>query len=176
MSGHNKWSKIKRQKGAADTARSAAFGKIANQITIESKKCGGDANSVALRSLIEKARGINMPKENIERAIARGTATNAASLESVTYESYGPGGSAIIIDAFTDNRNRTAQEVKHILTKNGLSLASQGSASWAFEKTHEGYIPQTTVTLSDEDGERLAEIVDLLEENADVEAVYTNAE
>lgn len=176
MSGHNKWSKIKRQKGAADTARSAAFGKMANQITIESKKCAGDMNSIALRSLIEKARAINMPKENIERAVVRGTANDAASLESVTYEAYGPGGVAIIIDAFTNNRNRTAQEVKHILTKNGLSLASQGSALWAFEKTHEGYTPKSTVAISEEDGEKLGDIVDQLEELGDVEEVYTNAE
>jgi YebC/PmpR family DNA-binding regulatory protein len=176
MSGHNKWSKIKRQKGAADLARSAAFGKLARRITVESKKCGGDVNSVSLRAVIDKAREMNMPKENIERAVSKGTSTDAGNLESVTYEAYGPGGVAIIIDALTDNRNRTAQEVKHILTKNGLALAAQGSAAWAFQKTHDGYIPQTMVTLSESDGERLGEIIDLLDENDDVEEVYTNAE
>jgi YebC/PmpR family DNA-binding regulatory protein len=176
MSGHNKWSKIKRQKGAADSARSAAFGKLARRITLESKKCGGDTNSPALRAAIDKAREVNMPKENIERAISKGTSVDAGNLESVTYESYGPGGVAIIIDALTDNRNRTAQEVKHILTKNGLALASQGSAAWAFEKTHAGYVPKSTVTISESDGEKLGEIIDQLDANDDVEEVYTNAE
>jgi YebC/PmpR family DNA-binding regulatory protein len=176
MSGHNKWSQIKRQKGAADAARSNAFGKIARRIIVESKAAHGDVNAINLRSVIAKARELNMPKDKIMAAVAKGISTDAGALESVTYESYGPGGVAIIIDALTDNRNRTAQEIKHILTKNGLILASQGSASWAFEKINNGYVPKTTISLSDDDKKTLLNIIEELEDNDDVEEVYTNAE
>jgi len=176
MSGHNKWSQIKRQKGAADAAKSNAFGKLARRIIVESKAAKGDVNAINLRSVIEKARQLNMPKEKIMAAVAKGVSTDAGAMESVTYESYGPGGAAIIIEALTDNRNRTAQDIKHILTKNGLALAAQGSAAWAFAKTSEGYIPQSTVSLSVADNETLMKIMEELDSHDDVEDVYTNAE
>jgi YebC/PmpR family DNA-binding regulatory protein len=176
MSGHNKWSKIKRQKGASDAAKSNIWGKIAKRIAVESKLAGGDVNSPTLRTMIDKAKKENMPKENIERAIAKGTATDAALLESITYETYGPGGAAIVIEALTDNRNRTAQEIKHLLSKNGLALAAPGSALWAFEKTHEGYTPKTMVPISEDDDKKLMEIMEAIDEHDDVEEVYTNAE
>ncbi|HWP61262.1 MAG TPA: YebC/PmpR family DNA-binding transcriptional regulator [Candidatus Paceibacterota bacterium] len=175
MSGHNKWSKIKRQKGAADVAKSNVWGKLGKRIAIESKAAKGDANSPGLRSWIEKAKKENMPKENIERAIAKGISADASTMESVTYETYGPGGTAIIIAAVTDSRNRTAQEIKHLLSKNGLALAAPGSAAWAFTKTADGYEPHTTVPLSEEDGAKLGEILEQIEENDDVEEVFTNA-
>lgn len=176
MSGHNKWSQIKRQKGAADAARSNAFGKIARRIIVESKAAKGDVNTVGLRSVIAKARELNMPKDKIMAAVAKGVSNDAGAMESVTYESYGPGGAAIIIDALTDNRNRTAQDIKHILTKNGLTLAAQGSAAWAFEKTSGGYAPKTTVPLSETDNEALVKILEEIDAHDDVEEVYTNAE
>lgn len=176
MSGHNKWSKIKRQKGASDAAKSNAWGKIGKRISVESKLVHGDINSPTLRTLIEKAKKENMPKENIERAVARGIASDAADLESITYETYGPGGAAIVINAVTDNRNRTAQEIKHLLSKNGLALAAPGSALWAFEKTHEGYEPKTGVPISEEDNQKLMQILEAIDEHDDVEDVYTNAE
>ncbi len=176
MSGHNKWSKIKRQKGAADTAKSTVWGKLAKRIAVESKIAGGDVNSASLRSVIEKAREVNMPKENIERAVAKGASADAAALESVIYETYGPGGCGIVIVALTDNRNRTAQEINHLLSKNDLGLAAHGSAMWAFEKTAEGYEPKTTVPLSDADGEALGKILEQIEEHDDVEDVFTNVE
>ncbi|MBI5003806.1 YebC/PmpR family DNA-binding transcriptional regulator [Candidatus Kaiserbacteria bacterium] len=177
MSGHNKWSQIKRQKGAADAAKSNAFGKLARRIIVESKAAKGDVNAVGLRSVIEKARQINMPKDKIMAAVAKGVSTDSGTLESVVYESYGPGGAAIIISALTDNRNRTAQDVKHILTKNGLALAGLGSAAWAFARLPDGtYDAQTTVPLSETDNEALMKIMDELDNHDDVEEVYTNAE
>jgi len=176
MGGHNKWSQIKRQKGANDAAKSNVWGKLAKRIAVESKKANGDVNSPALRAIIETAKKENMPKDNIERAVARGTSADASSLESVTYETYGPGGSAIVIEALTDSRNRTAQEIKHLLSKNGLALAAPGSALWAFEKSGEGYTPKTTVPLSDTDNAALMKILEEIDAHDDVENVYTNAE
>lgn len=175
MSGHNKWSKIKRQKGASDAARSDAWGKLAKRIAVESKLVKGDVNSPTLRTMIEKAKKENMPKDNIERAVAKGISEGAASLEHIIYETYGPGGAAIIIQTVTDSRNRTAQEIKHVLSKNGLALAAPGSALWAFEKTAEGYEPKTTVPLSETDHEALIKILEVIDAHDDVEEVSTNA-
>lgn len=175
MAGHNKWSKIKHKKAASDAQKSKVFGKMARLIAIESKKANGDTSAPGLRAAIEKARGENMPKDNIERAIAKGTSGDSAALESVLYEMYGPGGSAVLIDILTDNRNRTAAEIRHLLSKNGYELATPGSAAWAFTKTAEGYTPQTTVTVDEAAGEKLGAIIDTLEEHDDVQEVYTNA-
>ncbi len=176
MGGHNKWSQIKRQKGANDGAKAQVWGKLSRRITVESKKAGDDVNSATLRTIIERARKENMPKDAIDRAVAKGVSSDASSLESITYETYGPGGAAIIIEALTDSRNRTAQELKHLLSLNGIALASPGSALWAFEKTHEGYEPKTTVKLSDADHTKLVEILEKIDAHDDVEEVYTNAE
>ncbi len=176
MAGHSKWAQIKRQKGKTDAARSAAFGKLARRITVESKKAKGDVNAATLRAAIEKAKAANMPKENIERAVAKGTSADAAALEAVTYETYGPGGAAIIIEALTDSRNRTSQEIKHLLSEHNLSLAAQGSALWAFEKAADGYTAKTMVPLSEEDNEKLMKILEEIDAHGDVENVYTNAE
>jgi YebC/PmpR family DNA-binding regulatory protein len=176
MSGHSKWSKIKRQKGAADVARGVAFGKIGKRISVESRLAHGDTNAIGLRSAIEKAREANMPKDRILAAIAKGVGSEAETLESITYEAYGPGGCAIIIETLTDSRNRAAQEIKHVLSKNGLALAAPGSAAWAFTHSHEGYAPQSTVPLSEADSESLNKILEEIDAHDDVEAVYTNAE
>ena len=177
MSGHNKWAQIKRQKGANDAAKSNVWGKLSRRITIESKKAGGDVTSPTVRTLIDTARASNMPKDAIERAVQKGTGAGADTLEAITYEAYGPGGAAIIIETLTDSRNRTAQEVKHLLTKNGLALASQGSAMWAFEKdTEGGFVAKATVPLSEEDSAKLMTILEAIDANDDVENVYTNAE
>jgi len=176
MSGHNKWSQIKHRKGAADAAKSNIWGKISKRITVESKKANGDVNSPTLRTLIETARAANMPKDNIERAVAKGISADAAALESITYETYGPGGAAIVIEVLTDSRNRTAQELKHLLTENGLALAAPGSALWAFEKTTTGWNPKTMVPLSETDNAKLMEVLEKIDAYDDVEEVYTNAE
>lgn len=177
MSGHNKWAQIKRQKAATDAHKSNVWGKLGKRITIESKIANGDVNAANLRSAIEVAKKANMPKDTIERAIAKGIAADAAVLESVTYETYGPGGCAIIIDALTDSRNRTAQEIKHLLSELGLALAAPGSALWAFTKSPTGeYTATTTVPLSETDNEQLMKILEKIDANDDVQEVYTNAE
>lgn len=176
MSGHNKWSQIKRQKGAADAQKGRVFSKFASLIAVESRKVNGNVNSPSLSSMIERAKKESMPKENIERAVAKGIGVGASTLEETMYETFGPGGTAIIITAVTDNNNRTAPEIKHILSKKGYALGSPGSASWAFTKTSDGYVPQNPMELNDTDGEVLAELVEALEEQSDVQDVYTTAD
>jgi YebC/PmpR family DNA-binding regulatory protein len=176
MSGHNEWAQIKRQKGAADAAKSNLWGKLGKRIAVESKKAGGDVNSPGLRTMIETAKKTNMPKDTIERAVAKGISADANALEQITYETYGPGGAGIVIEAVTDSRNRTAQEIKHLLVENGLSLAAPGSATWAFEKTAEGWSPKTMVPLSEQDNEKLMQVLEKIDAHDDVENVYTNAE
>jgi len=116
-----------------------------------------------------------MPNDTIDRAIKKATTDNA-QMENITYESYGPGGIAILIEALTDNRNKAAQEIKAILAKNSCELAAPGSASWAFTKGHEGMVANMTMPLEDSDIEKLQALVEALEENDEVQAVYTNAE
>lgn len=177
MSGHNKWSKIKNKKAVTDAYKAKVFTKLVRYITVESKKAKGDINSPGLRTAIEKARAENVPKDNIERAIKKGTTNDAGEMEQITYESYGPGGSALIIEALTDNRNKAAQEIKHILSKNGFELAAQGSALWAFTKNPGGgWTPNSGMQISEEDGNKLSELIEELEENDEVQEVYTNAE
>lgn len=176
MGGHNKWSQIKRQKGANDAAKSRVWAKLSRRLTVESKKANGDSNAANVRSVIETARKENMPKDAIERAIHKGTTADAGTLETVTYEIYGPGGAAVVIQALTDNKNRTLQELKAIFAKHDLALAAPGSALWAFEKTAEGYTPTTTVPLSEDDNTKLMTIMELIDALDDVEDVFTNAE
>lgn len=176
MAGHNKWAQIKRQKGAADAAKSNLWGKLGKRIAVESKKANGDVNAANLRAIVETAKKTNMPKDTIERAIVKGTSLDAASLEQVTYEAYGPGGAAIIISAVTDNTNRTLQELKAIFAKHDISLAAPGSALWAFDKTDEGYVPKSTISLPEAEDASLMKIMELIDALDDIEDVYTNAE
>ena len=176
MSGHNKWSKIKRQKEKTDGQKSKIFGKMVKLITVEAKKAHGNLSAPGLKNAIEKAKAVNVPNDNIERAIKKSTEVGA-EMQSITYEAYGPGGCAIIIEALTDNHNKAAQEIKHILADHGYTLAGIGSATWAFTRTPDmEWQAQTTIPLSDEDGEKLGELVDTLEENDEEQDVYTNAE
>ena len=176
MSGHNKWSKIKHKKAATDAARSKIFSKHSSLIAMESRKVNGDINSPGLAAAIERAKKDSMPKENIERAVAKGAGTDGSKLEEVMYEGYGPGGVALLIQAVTDNNNRTAPEIRHIFSKAGLELGTPGSAAWAFEKTDNGYKPTTPMELDDETGEKLAEFIEKLEENDDITNVYSTAD
>jgi YebC/PmpR family DNA-binding regulatory protein len=177
MSGHSKWKQIKEKKGVADKKRSKEFSRFSRLITVESRVAKGSVNSPNLRSVIERARAADMPKENIERAVAKGIGIGAESLEQITYETYGPGGVGILIDVFTDNKNRTNQELKFLLSEAGYQMATPGSASWAFSKSPEGeWKAATTVPVSDEDAEKLASLVEKLEAHQDVENVSTNAE
>src|SRR5581483_398087 len=169
MAGHSKWAQIKRQKAVTDAAKSRAFSRFARLITIESKKANGNASSPGLVSAIERAKAANMPKDNIERAIAKGTSKDANELENVAYEFYGPGGVAIVVSALTDNKNRTTQEVKHLLSKNGYELGTPGSALWAFSKTPSGqYVPnEPLMDVAGTDEEKLGQILELLDEHED---------
>jgi YebC/PmpR family DNA-binding regulatory protein len=177
MSGHNKFSKIKHQKAANDAKKSNVFGKLVRFITVEAKKSGGNLKSPGLALAIEKARKENMPNDTIERAIKKATTDNSAQMENIQYESYGPGGIAILVEVLTDNRNKAAQEIKAILARHGAELASPGSASWAFAKGPDGVIAATTtMPLEDEDIEKLQALVEALEENEEVQEVFTNAE
>ncbi len=137
MSGHSKWSSIKHKKGAADAKRGQLFSKLSRAIIVAAKEGGPDpTGNLALQNAIEKARSYSMPKENIERAIAKGSGADAdaASFETVVYEGYGPEGVAVLVEALTDNRNRTASEVRHAFTKHGGNLGTTGAVAWQFER------------------------------------------
>ena len=137
MSGHSKWSTIKRKKGAADAKRGALFGKLSKAITIAAREGGGDAEmNPALSLAVQKAKDGNMPNDNIQRAIDKGTGSgaDAAAIERITYEGYAPGGVAVLVDVVTDNRNRTASDVRYIFSKNGGKLGTSGSVAYLFER------------------------------------------
>jgi YebC/PmpR family DNA-binding regulatory protein len=137
VSGHSKWSSIKHKKGAADAKRGKLFSKLSRAIIVAVKEGGPDpANNLALQNAIEKARSYSMPKENIERAIARGSGADAdaSAFEQIVYEGYGPNGVAVIVEALTDNRNRTASEVRHAFDKNDGNLGTSGAVTWLFER------------------------------------------
>jgi YebC/PmpR family DNA-binding regulatory protein len=177
MSGHNKWKQIKEKKGKTDAQKSKAFSRYAKLISVEAKKAGGNRDAPGLKAVIERAKKENMPNENIDRAVKKAFEAGGSSMETVIYEAYGPGGSALIIEALTDNRNKAAQEVKIALGKHGISLASPGSALWAFHKTADNRLePSTTVELSDDDLLILEKIVNELENSDEVQEVITNAE
>jgi YebC/PmpR family DNA-binding regulatory protein len=137
MSGHSKWSTIKRKKGAIDVRRGKIFTKIIKEITLATRLGGGDPETNArLRQAILAAKDENMPKDNIERAIKKGTGAgaDAVTYEEVTYEGYGPGGAAVLVEVMTDNKNRTVAEVRHIFSKHGGNLGENGCVAWIFEK------------------------------------------
>jgi YebC/PmpR family DNA-binding regulatory protein len=135
MAGHSKWAQIKRQKGATDAKRGQLFTKLGREVTVAAKQGGGDPDTnPRLRLAIDKARDANMPKDTIERAIKRATGEGAsAELQEIVYEGYGPGGVAIIIEALTDNRNRTVSDLRYAFTQAGGNLGESGSVAWQFE-------------------------------------------
>jgi YebC/PmpR family DNA-binding regulatory protein len=137
VSGHSKWSTIKHKKGAADAKRGKLFSKLSRGIMVAAKEGGADpASNQALQNAIDKARSYSMPKDNIERAIAKGAGegTDGSSFETVVYEGYGPEGVAVLVEALTDNRNRTASDVRHLFTKFGGNLGATGAVAWQFER------------------------------------------
>jgi len=137
MSGHSKWSSIKHKKGAADARRGKLFTKLARAITVAARDGGPDPEgNPALATAVQKARDASMPKDNIQRAIDRGSGvgSDAAAIESILFEGYGPGGAAILVEALTDNRNRASADVRHAFTKHHGSLGEPGSVAWIFEK------------------------------------------
>jgi len=151
MSGHSKWHSIKHQKGAADAARGKLFARLARQIEVAARAGGGDVEAnPTLRTMVQKARDASMPKDNIDRAIKRGTGElEGVTYEAVTYEGYAPNGVAVYVEALTDNRNRTGAEVKNIFSRNGGSLAEPGAVGWQFER--KGAITVDKAAASEDD-------------------------
>lgn len=175
MSGHNKWSKIKRKKEVLDGKKSKIFSKHAVMISNEVKKAGGDTNASTVRAAVERAKADSMPADNISRALEKGKGSGSEMTE-VTFEAFGPGGTALLAIALTDNNNRTSQEVRHIFTKLGYAMGTPGSSAWAFTKREGRYIPTMPMALDDADGEKLSELVDALEDHDDIQDVFTSAD
>jgi len=137
LSGHSKWSSIKHKKGAVDAKRGKLFSKLSRSIIVAAKEGGGDpANNIQLQNAIEKAKSYSMPKDNIDRAIAKGSGADADAdaFETIVYEGYGPEGVAVIVEALTDNKNRTAADVRHLFAKHGGNLGATGAVAWQFER------------------------------------------
>lgn len=162
MAGHSKWANIKHKKAAADAVKGKVFSKIAKEIMVAARSGGGDVTAnITLRALIQKARAVNMPSDNIDRAIKRGTGElEGMVLEEIIYEGYGPGGVSVVVQTLSDNRNRTASEVRHAFSKNGGNLAGAGSVTRSFKRR--GYF---TLPASAVEEDRLLEIA--LEAGAD---------
>jgi YebC/PmpR family DNA-binding regulatory protein len=136
MSGHSKWATTKHRKGAKDSARAKVFAKLIRQVEVAAREGGGDANTnAALRTMFQKAREASVPIDTIERAIKRGTGElEGVRYEAISYEGYGPGGVAVIVETLSDNRNRTSAEIKHLFGKNGGAIAEPGAVSWQFDR------------------------------------------
>lgn len=149
MSGHSKWSTIKRKKGAADAKRGAIFTRLAREITIAARDGGDPDTNFRLRLAVEKARGENMPKDNIERAIKKGSGEDkdSAVFEELTLEGYGPHGSAIMVSCVTDNRNRTISEVRHAFSKAGGNMAEAGAVGWQFDRKSYFSFPSSAIVF-----------------------------
>lgn len=176
MSGHSRWSTIKHKKGAADARRGKLFTRLIKEMTVAARMGGGDVNGNArLRAAVAEAKANNMPKDTIERAVKRGTGEiEGASYEEITYEGYGPGGVALLVDVMTDNTHRTTPEIRHIFEKNGGNLGTPGSVRFQFER--KGYF---TIEKSAVNEDKLMEIVleagaDDLQSNPDAFEVYTS--
>ena len=180
MSGHSKWSKIKRQKGVADVKKGKIFSQLSKAITLTAKSGGGDASmNPALKLAIEKAKQANMPLDNIEKAIKKGTGElEGGTIEEVLYEAYGPEGIALIVEGTTDNTNRTVAEIKHILSQNNGRLGEVGSVKWMFDRFGYIEVDKKEIGLSDDDLEMAiidsgAEDFKLID---DIIVVYTKPE
>ncbi|MGH9408821.1 MAG: YebC/PmpR family DNA-binding transcriptional regulator [Vicinamibacterales bacterium] len=161
MSGHSKWHTIKHKKGAADAKRGKIFTRVIKELTVAARNGGGDIESnPRLRTIVAEAKAVNMPADNIKRAIQRGTGElPGVSYDEITYEAYGPGGVAIMIEALTDNKNRTVGEMRHALSKHGGNLGEANSVAWMFEK--KGYIVvEKSKTAGDKEEELLSAVID----------------
>ncbi len=174
MSGHNKWSTIKHKKGKADAARGKIFTKIIKEMAIAARLGGGDINSnPRLRLAVDKAKAANMPKDNIERAIKKGTGElEGVNYEEVTYEGYGPAGVAVIIEVTTDNKNRVVAEIRHIMQKCNGNLGENGCVSFMFDRKGVMYISKETVTEEKLTEDALSLPVTDIQDDGDEFAVY----
>jgi len=176
MSGHNKWSSIKHQKGATDAKRGKIFSKMSKMISIVAKKGGDPKINSSLRLVVEKAKSVNMPKDKIESAIKRGTGQDKSTqLEEITYEAYGPNGTPLIIETITDNKNRTVSEIKHILNTYNGKLAESGSVKYLFSKQEEEWKPNYLTDITDENlKSQLIKLFNALDDHDDIKDIYSN--
>lgn len=178
MAGHSKWHNIKHKKAIVDAKRGKVFTKFSKQISVAVKEAGGDVDHPNVQAAIEKAKKHSVPKDNIERAINKGKDTNSAAMEEVIYEGYGPGGVGFIVEAITDNRNRTGQEVRHTFSKAGYGMGVPGSVAWAFSKNTDGEWEANAdmqLELDEDTAVKVDEFTQTLEELDDTTAVITNA-
>lgn len=166
MSGHNKWAQIKHKKAITDRKKGQIFSKLSREITLIARDNPDPETNYRLKTVVNKARSLNMPQDNIDRAIKRVADRNQAALEQLQLEAVGPGGAAIIINAITDNRNRTINELKTLLNSLGLKSVPPGSLKWMMN---------SPVTLNDDDRQNLERIIDSLDEHDDIQEVHTNA-
>src|SRR6266446_5102160 len=185
MAGHSKWKQIKRKKAVTDQRRGALFTKLIREITIAAKQGGGDpAGNARLRTAIDAAKAENMPLDNIERAVKKGTGElEGVTYEEVTYEAYGPGGAALLIEATTDNANRTVAEIRNAFQRHGGNLGATNSVAWMFDRKAQrigvqtaeiAYLPKSTVKVDGKDAKHLLALIDALEEMDDVAKVSSN--
>lgn len=178
MAGHNKWKQIKERKGVQDAKKSQNFAKLASAIVIAAREETNPDFNPRLRTLIDKARELGMPQDNITRAIERASSREEA-LESLLLEAYGPGGTAILIEAITPSKNKTIAEIKHLLKEHNGKWAEPGSVRWAFETTSgesQSWTAKFTQQVTEPEKEVLQKIIEILEEHEDVQKVYTNAQ
>ncbi|MDP3762740.1 MAG: YebC/PmpR family DNA-binding transcriptional regulator [bacterium] len=177
MSGHSRWAQIKHKKAATDAKKGKLFSRLSRLITLAAKELGPDPKTnPRLAAAIDEARKANMPSDNIERAVKRAGEKESANLKEVSYEAHGPGGTALIVNAVTDNPNRTTNEIKRLLTEHGAKLGEMGSAMWAFEKRDGDFIAKFPQTLTGEDSKKFETLLEALSDQDDVEEVYSNAQ
>jgi YebC/PmpR family DNA-binding regulatory protein len=174
MSGHSKWANIKHRKGAVDAKRSKTFSYHAKVIAIFAKNDPNPETNPSLRAAINRAREDSVPSSNIERAIKK--ANEVGNLEQLRYEAYGPEGVAILIDAITDNNNRTFSEIRKVLSDNNSKIAEPGSVLWSFEKKEDGWIPKFPQKISGDAKKTISKLTETLNDHDDVKSVTTNAE
>jgi len=182
MSGHSHFKSIKYKKGLADAKRGNVFSKMSKEITVAAKEGGGDINfNAKLRMAVERAKEFNMPKENVERAIKKGTGELAGeALENITVEAYGPGGVAIVVEGITDNKNRALGEIKKILAQNNNKLVGEGGVQWMFERTANKetcsleWLAKQNIEISEKDKEACQKLFEDLDENEAVQEIYSN--
>ncbi|WP_088186306.1 YebC/PmpR family DNA-binding transcriptional regulator [Desulfosporosinus sp. FKA] len=179
MSGHSKWANIKHKKGKADAQKGKIFTKLGREIVVASRACGGDLGNFRLKIAVENAKAQNVPNENIQRAIQKGAGgTDGSTYEELRYEGYGPGGVAVMVDILTDNRNRTAAEVRHIFSKNGGNMGETGCVGWMFEDKGQLRIPREGLKFSEDDLMMIAleAGAEDLEDDTEEFVIYTSPE
>ena len=183
MSGHNKWQQIKHRKGISDQKKGQVFSKLANKITIAARSGADPSTNYKLQSVIDEARAVNMPKENIERAVKRAAEKDAVSLNEVIIQAMGPGSVAVVIEAITDNKNRTIAEIKNILVKNEFKIVPEMSLNWMFRLKPDGlgpargtgWAPKNPLEAGDlAVRQKFDKLLEELAVNDDVENVYSN--